>query len=151
TLLRERPDLIVVSQPAVGTTGPHRHWGAIGNGVAGYGRINMLTGFPENPPVGVGPIVSDLMTPFVSLTATLAAVEHRRRTGQGHHVDCGMVEATLWMLDTAYAETQISGRDPERTGNRSAWMSPHGIFPARGSDEWIAIAARSDAEWVAMA
>lgn len=151
TLLRERPDLIVVSQPAVGTTGPHRHWGAIGNGVAGYGGINMLTGFPENPPFGVGPIVSDLIAPFVSLTATLAAVEHRRRTGQGQHVDCGMVEATLWMLDTAYAETQISGRDPERTGNRSAWMSPHGIFPARGSDEWIAIAARSDAEWVAMA
>jgi len=150
-LLRERPDLIVVSQPAVGYTGPHRHWGAIGNGVAGYGGLNMLTGFPANPPFGVGPIVSDLIAPFVSLTATLAAVEHRRRTGQGQHVDCGMVEATLWMLDTAYAETQLSGRNPEQTGNRSAWMSPHGIFPARGSDEWIAIAARNDAEWAATA
>ncbi|MGE5596468.1 MAG: CoA transferase, partial [Hyphomicrobiales bacterium] len=105
-LLRERPDLIVVSQPAVGTWGPHAHWGAIGNGVAGYGGINMLTGYPENPPFGVGPIVSDLIAPMISVTATLAAVEHRRRTGEGQHVDCGMVEATLWMLDTAFAECQ---------------------------------------------
>ncbi|MCC7366550.1 MAG: CoA transferase [Dehalococcoidia bacterium] len=150
-LMRGRPDLIVISQPAVGATGPHARWGAIGNGVSGYGGINMLTGFPQNPPFGVGPIVSDFIAPLFSVTALLAAVEHRRRTGLGQYVDCGMVEASLWILDTAWAETQLSGKDPERTGNRCAWMSPHGIFPAAGSDEWLALACRSDAEWRACA
>jgi len=146
SLLEEWPGLIVVSQPAVGATGPHRRWGAIGNGVAGYGGINMLSGFPQNLPVGVGPIVVDFTAPLFSTAALLAALHERRKTGRGQHVDCGMLEATLWLLDVAFAEAQVTGHEPARTGNRSAWMSPHGVYPCAGDDEWIAIAVRNDAE-----
>jgi benzylsuccinate CoA-transferase BbsF subunit len=146
-LLDEWPGLVVVSQPAVGATGPARRWGAIGNGVAGYGGINLLTGFPENLPVGVGPIVADFAAPLFSTTALLAALHERRRTGRGQYVDCGMLEATLWLLDVAFAEAQLTGRNPPRTGNRSAWMAPHGVFRCAGDDEWIAIAVRDDADW----
>jgi crotonobetainyl-CoA:carnitine CoA-transferase CaiB-like acyl-CoA transferase len=148
SLLREWPGLVVVSQPAVGYTGPHRTWGAIGNGVAGYGGINMLTGFPHNPPFGVGPIVADFAAPLFSATALLAALHYRWKTGRGQHVDCGMLEATLWLLDVAFAEAQVTRSDPARSGNRSAWMSPHGIFPSAGDEAWVAIAVRSDDEWV---
>jgi benzylsuccinate CoA-transferase BbsF subunit len=136
-----------VSQPAVGATGPARRWGAIGNGVAGYGGINLLTGFPESLPVGVGPIVADFAAPLFSTTALLAALHERRRTGRGQYVDCGMLESTLWLLDVAFAEAQATGRDPARTGNRCAWMAPHGVFRCAGDDEWIAIAIRDDADW----
>ena len=34
-------------------------------------------------------------------------------------------------------------------GNRSLGpeMAPHGIFPARGDDEWISIACRDERDW----
>ena len=147
SLLNVWPHLIVVSQPAVSCTGPHSHWGAIGTGVAGYAGLNGLSGFAENPPFGLGPIVADVIAPFFTMTAVLAALRHRDLTGEGQFLDCGMVEANVWMLDTAIAEAQLTGADPPRTGNRSAWMSPHGFFPCAGADEWVAIAVRSDAEW----
>jgi hypothetical protein len=35
-------------------------------------------------------------------------------------------------------------------GNRFAGAAPHGMFPAAGDDQWIAIAARDDAEFQAL-
>ncbi|MFN0147919.1 MAG: CoA transferase [Dehalococcoidia bacterium] len=149
SLLREWPHLIVVSQPAVSCSGPHSHWGAIGTGVAGYAGLNGLSGFAENPPFGLGPIVADVIAPFFTMTSVLAALRHRDLTGEGQFIDGGMVESNVWMLDTALAEAQVTGADPARTGNRSAWMAPHGFFPCAGEDEWVAIAVRDDAEWQA--
>lgn len=146
-LLKEWPHLLVVTMPAVGSTGPNKHFGAIGNGVAGYGGVNSLTGFPENPPVGVGPIVADFFAPLFTVHAILSAFHHKQLTGEGQHVDCAMLEATLWLLDTAFAECQLLGAPPARIGNRSPWMTPHGIFPCSGDDEWIAIAVSTDEQW----
>ena len=146
-LLAQRPDLIVVTMPAVGSTGPHSHFGAIGPGVAAYAGVNLITGFPENPPRGLGPLLADFFAPLFTVQGVLAAVHHRAVTGQGQYIDCSMLEASLWLLDTSLAEYQLLGRNPERIGNRSPRMAPHGIFPCAGDDEWIAIAIRSDSEW----
>lgn len=151
TLLQTWPHLLVVSQPAVGATGPHSHWGAIGNGVAGYAGLNGISGFPDKPPFGLGPIVADQVAPLFTVTALLTALRERDRTGIGRHIDCSMLEANTWALDTALLEAQIRGENPERSGNRSSWMAPHGIFPCEGNDEWIAIAVRTDSEWEAAA
>ena len=46
--------------------------------------------------------------------------------------------------------TRISETLPDaRNGNRvqSADWAPHGAYPCRGSDEWIAIAVPNDANW----
>ena len=45
----------------------------------------------------------------------------------------------------------FDGTQPERIGNRDPWMSPHGCFPCRGEDEWVAIACADDDEWRALA
>lgn len=146
-LLSEWPGLIVTTMPAVGSTGPHKHFGAIGNGVAGYGGINSLTGFAHNPPWGVGPIVADFFAPLFTVHGVLSAVHHRNTTGRGQHLDCSMLESTLWLLDTAFIENQLTGEIPERIGNRNKSMTPHGIFPCRGEEEWIAIAVETDEQW----
>ena len=146
-LLLEHPQLVVVTMPAVGSTGPHSHFGAIGTGVAAYGGVNMLTGFPGNPPRGVGPLVPDFFAPLFTVQGILAALHERERSGRGQYIDSSMLEATVWLLGTTILEGQLLGTSRERIGNREPGMSPHGIFPCAGEDEWIAIAIRSDAEW----
>jgi len=37
-----------------------------------------------------------------------------------------------------------------RRGNRSPHAVPHGVFPCAGEDRWVAIAARSDGQWLAL-
>ena len=53
---------------------------------------------------------------------------------------------------TATLEAQLTGRPTERHGNRmqSADWAPHGAYPCRGIDEWIAIAIQDDSQWTSL-
>ncbi|MFV0532653.1 MAG: CoA transferase [Cumulibacter sp.] len=150
SLLADRPELIVLSIPAVGSDGPRSGFGAIGSGVAAYGGINMLTGFPENPPRGVGVMIADFFTPLFAVQGVLAALYERERSGRGQHIDAAMLESTLWMTGTTLADAQLEGQDPKRRGNRDRSMAPHGIFRCQGDDEWLALSVRTDGEWRAL-
>ena len=54
---------------------------------------------------------------------------------------------------TSTLEAQITGKPSRRYGNRMPYAdwAPHGAYPCRGDDEWIAIAVQSDAQWEALA
>jgi len=54
---------------------------------------------------------------------------------------------------TATLEAQITGKPTDRHGNRmqAAEWAPHGAYPCRGVDEWIAIAIQNDEQWAALA
>lgn len=43
--------------------------------------------------------------------------------------------------------SQLTGRVASRLGNRDPDMAPHGIYPSRGDDDWIAVAVRNDGDW----
>ncbi len=81
------------------------------------------------------------------------ALIHRERTGEGPWVDMACCEAGLTLHGPAILDYTVNGRPMRRpgqpNGNRSEWppMAPHGIYPAAGDDEWIAIACRSDSDW----
>lgn len=146
-LRRIKPDIIMLTMPVMGTTGPYLDYGANGNGVIAYGGINMGMGFPERPPIGMGPLYSDFATPYLAVTALMAALHHRERTGEGTFIDLAQLEATVSLLGPQVLEYTANGSLPERRGNRSPDWAPHGAYPCRGHDRWIAIAVTSDEEW----
>jgi len=45
----------------------------------------------------------------------------------------------------------MNGRQPPLRGNRHPTMAPHGCYPCRGDDAWLALAVGSDAEFAALA
>jgi len=45
----------------------------------------------------------------------------------------------------------LNGRAGQRMGNRSDRYAPHGVFPSRGDDRWIAIACTDDEMWTRLA
>ena len=61
------------------------------------------------------------------------------------------MEAALQFLAPVIAEASATGREVTRNGNADARFVLHGVFPAAGADRWIAIAARTPAEWSATA
>lgn len=85
--------------------------------------------------------------------ATLAALVHRTRTGEGQWVDLSCTEAGATLCGPAMLDYTVNGRPLRRDGmpdsnhSQSPEMAPHNVYPARGVDEWIAIACRSDADW----
>jgi crotonobetainyl-CoA:carnitine CoA-transferase CaiB-like acyl-CoA transferase len=77
--------------------------------------------------------------------ALLAALLHRRRTGQGQHVNLSQVECILPLVAPWIIEQSITGAVAPRLGNRHPVFVPHGCFGCAGDDGWVVIAVTGDA------
>jgi crotonobetainyl-CoA:carnitine CoA-transferase CaiB-like acyl-CoA transferase len=120
--------------------------------------IHALTGltYLTNPPgrhdLGYGFSLTDHLSGLAAAIASLEALEHRERTGEGLAIDLSQYELGLGLMAPALIDNLANGADPEPVGNRhpfDAW-APHGIYRAAGDDRWVAIAVRGDAEWQAL-
>jgi crotonobetainyl-CoA:carnitine CoA-transferase CaiB-like acyl-CoA transferase len=150
-LRKIKDDIILLSMPVMGCSGPYRQYGSYGNGVIAYGGLNSISGYAGTPPVGLGPLYSDFAGPYLVVSAIMAALLNRTRTGAGQFIDFAQVEATASLLGPAFLEYTTNGKLPERLGNRSQDVVPHGVYLCAGEDRWCAIAAQSDEEWCALA
>ena len=149
-LRKVRPDLVMLTMPVMGTTGPYRRYGSYGNGVIAFAGMNASMGLPGRPPVGIAPLYSDFSAPYQAASAILAALHHRERTGEGQFIEFAQVEGTINLLGSALLEASATGVAPELRGNRSRDAAPHNAFRCAGDDRWLAIAVRSRDEWTAL-
>jgi benzylsuccinate CoA-transferase BbsF subunit len=93
---------------------------------------------------------TDVIAPRIIVATVTAAIDHRRRTGQGQHIDAAQFEMALQFLAPEILEVQTHGYVATRLGNRSRWAAPEGIYPSAGADQWLAISVESDAQWQAL-
>ncbi len=149
--LREaRPDIILVSMPAFGNSGPWRGYAQYGIGQEMLAGFPSMTGHSPDQPAKSGINHGDPITGTHAAGAILAALLRRRRTGKGAFIDLSQQESTINFMGEHLLGYQMTGENPQPTGNRHPVMSPHGVFPCRGEDQWVAIAVSSDAQWRAL-
>jgi benzylsuccinate CoA-transferase BbsF subunit len=84
---------------------------------------------------------------MLSAAAVLAALEHRRRTGEGQYIDLAQVEAMNHYMAPALLDMQANDSTPHRDGNHHPQAAPHGVFQCKGDDRWVAIAVFTQDEW----
>lgn len=149
-LRRVRPDIILLSMPAFGKSGPYRDRISYGPGIDAMSGISHLTGYEDGPPMKPGNFFCDQNAGLLAASSCLAALRHRNRTGEGQYVECAMIEGELQLVAEALLDYQMNGRVQSRTGNRHPAIAPHGVYPCAGEDAWLAIAARDDAEFAAL-
>ena len=51
------------------------------------------------------------------------------------------------LLGEYIADYTVNGRLPVRWGNRSPLYAPQGCYPCAGTDSWVAITVRDEADW----
>ncbi|MEY9212425.1 CoA transferase [Thermobifida halotolerans] len=153
-LSRDNPSLVMLSTSIAGQSGP---WSAL----AGYGNVGAslsgfqnLVGWEDRPPTGPFGPYTDYVGPRLALVALLAAIENRRHTGKGRHIDVAQVEAGIFFLSPQVAHYGVDGTIARRRGNRDELYAPHGVYPCLpdgGAERFVAVAARDDAEWTRLA
>ena len=146
-LRQVKSDIIMLTMPVMGMTGPYRGFGSYGNGVIAYSGLSQNMGFPNRPPTGIAPLYSDFAAPYFAVSALMSALHHRERTGEGQFIELAQSEAGINLLGPNILEVTANNQLPPRIGNRSRNAVPHGAYPCTGDDRWIAIACESDDDW----
>lgn len=150
-LSKDNPGLVMVSTSLTGQSGPFASYSGYGNHGAAIAGFQNLVGMTDATPVGPYGPYTDFVAPRFGMPATLAALDHRRRTGQGCWLDVSQTEAGVHFLAAQIAQTSVTGEVQGPMGNRDLAMVPHGVFRTAGDDAWIAIAVQSDAQWERLA
>jgi crotonobetainyl-CoA:carnitine CoA-transferase CaiB-like acyl-CoA transferase len=150
SLRRVKSDLIMLSTCLMGQSGPLSTFAGFGNLAAAISGFYNLAGWPDRPPAGPFGAYTDTVAPRFTAVAILAALDYRRRTGQGQYIDQSQAESTLHFLGPAILDYTVNGRVQGRVGNCDPAMAPHGVYPTTGEDCWVAIAVAHHGQWQAL-
>lgn len=147
-LRAENPRLVYASGTGFGLTGPYTHMPAMDLTVQAMSGILNATGYPDLPPVKVGPAVCDFLGAVHLFAGILGALLQRQRSGQGQLVEVAMLDASVVALASAIgAFVDGDGGVPPRTGNRhpALAIAPYSVYPT--SDGYVAIITASERHW----
>jgi crotonobetainyl-CoA:carnitine CoA-transferase CaiB-like acyl-CoA transferase len=145
---RVRPDVIYLSSQGYGQGGPLGQTQSFGPINAAFAGINWLWNHPDAPyPAGTALNHPDHIVSKFGVVAVLAALEHRRRTGEGQFIDLAQIEGGAYLLGEFYLQTPCTGEPPAPRGNAVEYAVPHGVYPCAGDDRWVAIAVVDDDGW----
>ena len=138
-----KPDLVSCHVTGFGLDGPYRDrpsFDFIAQAMSGFMSVN---GVEDGPPMRAAPPISDLVAGSYAAMGILAALVRRNRTGQGEEVATALTDSMTSMLAFLATNYFATGRQPLRTGNDHALVSPYGLFEA--ADGQIAVAPSNDA------
>ncbi len=147
-----RPDAIILHMPAFGRSGAYTEGRGYGSHIDGVAGSTMLRGYRDSAPAdNMSIFAGDYWGGIHGAFALMAALRHRRRTGEGQVIEMAQVESSAHMFPQAALDAAWNGRAQRSVGNRSIeGIVPNGVFPTSGENRWIAISCRSDREWAAL-
>ena len=135
--------------PASGRPGPRATepaFGTIAEAMSGFAHS---TGQADGPPTLPPLALADNISGLAAAIATLTALHHRERTGEGQVIDLAIIEPILAMLGAQVTVYDQLGIITQRRGNRSENNAPRNTYRTADGD-WVAIStsAHSIAERV---
>ncbi len=151
-LRKVKPDLVMVSFSSQGSDGPESGYASYGSTLDALSGLMSVTGYDENSPAWSGNDVNypDQVVSLLGAGVILAGLRYRQLTGRGIYIDLSQRELVTAMLGEVILDYTVNGRRHRPDGNRDPSMVPHGCYPCRGEDAWVAIAVADDRQWAAL-
>lgn len=140
-LMEENPRLIIVSISGFGQEGPLRAAPAYDLIAQAMSGLMSVTGWPGGQPTRIGISIGDVVPGLYGAIAALAAVNERNHTGKGQHIDVGMLDSLVSILESVGMRA-LHGEVPVACGNDHAMSTPFSTYQT--ADGSIAIAIAGD-------
>jgi crotonobetainyl-CoA:carnitine CoA-transferase CaiB-like acyl-CoA transferase len=140
-----KPDIVMLSTNALGSTGPWSRWLGYGPIVRCVSGIASLWRYPDDELAFGEPttIYPDHYGARLCATTVLAALIRRRRTSVGAYVESAQAEMIVNQLADVFLAASVGAGH----GDLGA---PWGIYPCAGDDEWCVITVSGDEQWRAL-
>jgi crotonobetainyl-CoA:carnitine CoA-transferase CaiB-like acyl-CoA transferase len=143
------PALIYCSITGFGQSGPRREQAAYDFMIQGMSGLMSVTGEADGKPGGgpqkVGVPIVDIMTGMYAAIAVLAALTRRTESGQGEHIDIGMLDVGVSFLANQAMNGLLSGKPARRSGNAHPNIQPQDVFRSR--DGHLVLAVGNDEQF----
>jgi crotonobetainyl-CoA:carnitine CoA-transferase CaiB-like acyl-CoA transferase len=134
----------------MGQTGPRAATGGFGSQLSALAGFCGLTGYPGgSPQLLYGPYI-DFVAALVGTPVILAALDRKRRTGEGAYIDVSQYECGCMFLSGALHDYHANGNIVDRMGNNDPVAAPHNAYPCT-NDEWLVLSCWDDAEFARLA
>ena len=144
TVAERWPRLVSCSLSGYGLEGPQRDRKAFDLLVQGEAAVIALTGTPDVP-CKVGISVADMCAGVYAVTAILAALFERERTGTGRFIDISLLDCLAeWTMPQAYHRL-YGGRELSRAGSRHNMIVPYGVY--RAGKGFVNFAVQTEDQW----
>ncbi len=142
------PEIIYVTMSGPGHDGPWSKMITYAPTIHALCGLTYLSNPPDRRDVGPGFSLNDHAAGMCAAVAVLSAVEARRRTGEGQHIDIAQMETGTYLIGPAVLDYLTNGREAHPIGNADpfAQWSPNEVYRC-GDQHEIAITCRDDDDW----
>jgi crotonobetainyl-CoA:carnitine CoA-transferase CaiB-like acyl-CoA transferase len=142
SLVALKPDVIFVRMPGFGLHGPWRDYVGWALNFEQTAGMSAVTGYADGPPCNPqGP--ADPVVGVHAGVALLAALEHRRRTGEGQLIEVAQIEVAACVTAEPVIEYSLNGVVRQREGNRRRGYL-QGVYPTNEDGVWVALSVPGD-------
>ena len=128
SLAAENPRLVYCSITGFGGSGAGAELPGYDLLVQALGGLMSITGEPEGEPLKVGVALVDVIAGLYAAVGILAALEHRRESGEGQLVEVDLLSALLAGLVNQSSAFTAAGVVPARMGNRHPSIAPYELL-----------------------
>lgn len=146
-LKKIRKDIIYLSMPGMGMTGPEKDVRMWGSGCDFLSGLTTTRGYLGGEPHRPANFIVDGISSAHILTSIMAALNFRLDTGKGQQIDVSQAECATSIMGTAIMDYSMNKRVTEPTGNRHPSYAPHNAYLCKGDDMWVTIAVTTEEEW----
>lgn len=144
-LRQVNPGLVLTSITGFGQQGPHSSYKAPDIVPFAVGGPMYVSGEPDRSPcVAPGSLAYGVGGAWAA-AATIIALYHRSRSGEGQHIDVSSQEAAAMITDSALTRLSYEGYVMPREGSTYLWITPGDLYPCR--DGWVRIVAGQLVHW----
>lgn len=145
------PNIIYVSMPGHGKTGPEKDYVAYGSNVEQVAGLVSLSGYEGDEPMKSGFSYGDPMAGTALVGAVATALRQRSRTGAGMYLELAQRENLTMFVGEFIVDYSMNGIVRPPIGNRHPFLAPHNRYPSAGDDRWITVACESDEQFAKLA
>src|SRR5215218_2331675 len=147
-LAEENPGFVYCSITGFGGSGAGAELPGYDQLVQALGGLMSVTGEPDGEPLKVGVALVDVIAGLYAAVGILAALEHRRESGEGQLVEVDLLSALLAALVNQSSAYTVAGVVPGRMGNRHPSIAPYELL--RCGEGEIVLAVGNDRQFAAL-